>query len=431
VADTRISGGTLAHRRWSEAQCKAVVEEMNRVLDHPTFKSSKQCVALLHYLVDQVMDGNQEGIKERTLGVEVFGRDPNYDTNTDPIVRRTANEIRKRLAQCYQEPNYHYGVKIHLIRGNYLPEFEFALPDHIQEPIEAKHVEQSPEPFRLDSPSITQSQSRANRWHRNWILAVAATLLLSASIWLLFLRFDAFRPPEYRIWKPLLNSGDWILVCLSDADSQMASSTGMGGSQAIDSIVASPQTTPATGSRETPPSIPFIDAHVSHAITTRLLELKRRTGLQPSSELTLHDFRQRPAVLIGGTNNPWALILLAKLRYSIQIDPTTHDKWIRDAQNSSKRDWKIDGKLQSYADAPFDYAVVTRVFDEKTGQWIMALSGLEAYGTEAAGELVADPAFAKYLPPAVRSTGNFQIVLKTSVLRGNTGPIEILAFHAW
>lgn len=431
MAEIRIYGGTLAHRRWSEAQGKAVAEEMNRILDHPTFKSSKQCVALLHYLVDQVLEGNQEGIKERTLGVEVFGRDPNYDTNTDPIVRRTANEIRKRLAQCYQEPNYHYPVKIHLVRGNYLPEFEFASPDNGQEPMEAMHVEQSPEPFRLDSPSVTQSGGRTTRWHGKWILGIAATLIVLASSWLLMVRLDAFRSPEYRIWKPLLNSGDWIMVCLSDADSQLASSNGKSGSQAIDSIVAFPQAPPALGLREVPPSVPFIDAHVGHAITTRLLELKRRTGFRPSSELTLWDFRQRPAVLIGGSNNPWALILLSKLRYSIQVDSTTHDVWIRDAQNPSKRDWKIDGTLQSYADTPFDYAVVTRLYDEKTGQWIMALSGLEAYGTEAAGELVADPAFSKYLPANVRSSGNFQIVLKTSVLRGNTGPIEILAFHTW
>jgi hypothetical protein len=431
VAEIRISGGTLAHQRWSDAQCKAVAEEMNRILDHPTFKSSKQCVALLHYLVNQVLDGNQEGIKERTLGVEVFGRDPNYDTNSDPIVRRTANEIRKRLAQCYQEPNYHYPVKIHLVRGSYLPEFEFASPGNGQEPIEAMHVEQSPEPFNLHLPSDTRFKGKTSQGPRNWILGIAATLLVLASSWLLLVRFEALRSPEYKIWKPLLNSGDWIMVCLSDADSQLAGSDGKSGSQAIDSIVASPQAPQTLGSREVPPSIPFIDAHVGHAITTRLLELKRRTGFRPSSELTLWDFRQRPAVLIGGSNNPWALILLSKLRYSIQVDPTTHDVWIQDAQNPSKRDWKIDGKLQSYADTPFDYAVVTRLFDEKTGQWIMALSGLEAYGTEAAGELVADPAFAKYLPATVRSTGNFQIVLKTSVLRGNTGPIEILAFHTW
>ena len=42
-------------------------------------------------------------MKERTLGVEVFGRPPDYDTNADPVVRVTAAEIRKKIAQFYHE----------------------------------------------------------------------------------------------------------------------------------------------------------------------------------------------------------------------------------------------------------------------------------------------------------------------------------------
>ena len=42
-------------------------------------------------------------LKERTLGVEVFGREPGYDTNADPVVRISAGEVRKRIAQYYHE----------------------------------------------------------------------------------------------------------------------------------------------------------------------------------------------------------------------------------------------------------------------------------------------------------------------------------------
>ena len=91
----------------------------------------------------------------------------------------------------------------------------------------------------------------------------------------------------------------------------------------------------------------------------------------------------------------------------------------------------MDGKVTEFKDVTSDYAVVSRFYDSETGQWVMALSGVTAYGTDAAGELVTDPAFAKYIPASVRSTGNFQIVLKTSVLRGSTGPIEILSIHTW
>jgi hypothetical protein len=152
--------------------------------------------------------------------------------------------------------------------------------------------------------------------------------------------------------------------------------------------------------------------------------------LQQCTALTFQDLRRRPVVLIGGSNNPWALILLPSLRYSIGIDPITRDKWIQDAHDPSKRDWRIDGRLQNTDSSP-DYAIVSRFLNKETGQWIMALSGLEAHGTEAAGELVADPAFAKSLPSVMRSMGNFQIVLRTSVIRGSTGPFEIVAVHTW
>jgi hypothetical protein len=430
VPEARVSGEAVAQSAWTEAQRAVVLLEVHRVLDHPAFKSSGRCVALLQCLFARALEGDHDGVKERTLGIEAFGRAPDYDTNTDPIVRRTANEIRKRLAQCYEGPERDYSVRIHLVRGSYVLEFDFAavktrtgLPD-------ADGSESGTQPLRLRHQGGANSLMLAGSNRRYWVSGIVAALLIVAGCALL-IHSELFRAPEYRVWKPLLGSGDWVLICLSDADSQLASSTGKSGAQAINNIVASPQAPPAPGAQQVPPSIPFIDAHVSHAISMLLLGFNRQTRLQASSALTLQDFRQRPAVLIGGTNNPWALILLSKLRYSIRVDPVSQDKWIQDAQNLSNRDWKIDGALANFSDVPNDYAVVTRVFDSQTGQWVIALSGLEAYGTEAAGELVADPAFGGYIPASLKSSGNFQIVLKTSVVRGSTGPIQVLAVHAW
>ena len=429
MAEARVSGETVVSSNWSDAQRAAVLLEVRRILAHPTFKSSKRCVSLLEFLVDRALDGDRQGAKERTLGIEAFGRDPDYDTNTDPIVRRTANEIRKRLAQCYEGPDRDREIKIHLARGSYLLEFEFATASAPPE-LDAQSPEQTLQPLTLRQHGNANPVLMARHKRRFWIAAAAAAVLIVAGGALL-IQSGFFRSPDYRIWKPLLGSGDWVLICLSDADSQIAGSTGEGGSQAINTIVASPQAPPPPGAQQNPPSIPFIDAHVSHAISTRLLGFNRQTRLEASSALTLQDFRQHPAVLIGGSNNPWALILLSKLRFSIRVDPVTQDKWIQDAQNLANRNWKIDGSLKSFSDVPNDYAIVTRVFDSQTGQWVIALSGLEAYGTEAAGELVADPAFAGSIPSSLKSSGNFQIVLKTSVVRGNTGPIQILAVHAW
>ena len=55
---------------------------------HP-FRTSKRCLALLDYVTEQALEGQLERLKERSLGVEVFGRDPGYDTSQDPVVRFT------------------------------------------------------------------------------------------------------------------------------------------------------------------------------------------------------------------------------------------------------------------------------------------------------------------------------------------------------
>jgi hypothetical protein len=416
LSSVPILDSGVPRRSWSDAQRTAIVEEMNRVLSHPTFKGSKRCIALLRYLVDHALAGEEGGIKERTLGIEVFGRDANYDTNADPIVRRTANEIRKRLGQCYIEQNPRSPVRIHMDRGSYLLEVKFEGDDVLQNPTETESPEESTEPFKLNRRRSAPVET--NRFRRNWILGISAVVLVSAG-WVVLVRFDASRSPQYRIWKPLLDSDNRITVCVSDV-TPLLGADGVTGSQ-------TPSASPL--SHGTPQKAPFLDTRVAQAVSIQLLEFKKQTNLQPASALTFQDFRQGPTVLIGGTINPWA-ILLSKLRYTLRIDPITLDKWIQDAQNPSMRDWKINGKPQS-SDTFVDYAVITRFFDRDTGQWIMALSGLEAHGTEAAGELVADPAFAKFVPSGVLSTGNFQIVLRVPVMRGSTGPFEVLAVYAW
>src|SRR5579859_2578806 len=76
---------------------EAILSELRQVLASAHFCNSKRYPALLEYVVEHALAGNTEMLKERTLGVEVFGRRPDYDTNSDTVVRYTASEVRKRL----------------------------------------------------------------------------------------------------------------------------------------------------------------------------------------------------------------------------------------------------------------------------------------------------------------------------------------------
>src|SRR6201996_6580827 len=105
---------------WSDLPRSEVFAELDRILESHHFRTSKKCSRFLRHIVEAAANGRFDCLKERTLGVDVFDREPHYDTNQDPIVRGTAGEVRKRLAQYYLEAG-DYGLRFSLPPGSYIP----------------------------------------------------------------------------------------------------------------------------------------------------------------------------------------------------------------------------------------------------------------------------------------------------------------------
>src|SRR3984957_16592701 len=122
------SHAPVRHAPFSQEERSAIRPQLERILANPLFKNSKRYPNLLRYVVEHTLEGSPGELKERTLGVEVFGREPNYDTNADPVVRATAGEIRKRIAQYYHEHGRENEIRIDLSPGSYVPEFELPAP---------------------------------------------------------------------------------------------------------------------------------------------------------------------------------------------------------------------------------------------------------------------------------------------------------------
>lgn len=97
--------------------------ELERLLRSDQFNKSKRCQTLLNHIVVETLAGRGDELKERLIGVNVFGRSPDYNTAEDPVVRNAAIEVRKRLAQFYVESGHEAAVRIDLHAGNYIPEF--------------------------------------------------------------------------------------------------------------------------------------------------------------------------------------------------------------------------------------------------------------------------------------------------------------------
>src|SRR3954462_9444627 len=95
---------------------------LDRVLASAAFRKSEQCCKFLRYVVEH----HDEPLKERQIGVEVFGRAANYDTAEDPVVRVRATEVRKRLSQYYGESSNRRDVRFEIPAGAYHVEFQSA-----------------------------------------------------------------------------------------------------------------------------------------------------------------------------------------------------------------------------------------------------------------------------------------------------------------
>src|SRR5262245_6128632 len=70
----------------STAELETVREQVGRILSSTMFRNSRRFPAFLRYTVEHALT-SREPLKERTIGHEVFGREPGYDTGQDPIVR--------------------------------------------------------------------------------------------------------------------------------------------------------------------------------------------------------------------------------------------------------------------------------------------------------------------------------------------------------
>jgi len=118
MANASASAGLLL----SLDEQEAVRRQISYIAASPLFRNSKRFPDFLRYTVEEALNGNYTDLKERMIGIEVFGRDPNYDTNSDPVVRMTAVEVRKRLAQYYQQAHRDQ-VRIEVLPGSYMPQF--------------------------------------------------------------------------------------------------------------------------------------------------------------------------------------------------------------------------------------------------------------------------------------------------------------------
>ena len=162
----------------------SVRSHLQEVLASSAFKGGKRAQDFLQLVVEHALACRFDDLRERMLGAEMFGRPIDYDTANDAVVRVKANEVRKRLAQHYQNQPSPSPVRIELQAGSYIPQFYFETAP-ISTPAE------SPAPASEDSVptanpagSVTIPQARRRSPFLRRAILAAALVILIAGCWL-------------------------------------------------------------------------------------------------------------------------------------------------------------------------------------------------------------------------------------------------------
>jgi hypothetical protein len=98
-------------------------QQLQRILHSNTLRNSLTLQQLLQFLGTRAIEGNSEGLKEYTIGVEAFGRKPDFDPKTDTIVRVQTHRLRQKLKEYYEQEGIHDLVLVDIPRGHYYPTF--------------------------------------------------------------------------------------------------------------------------------------------------------------------------------------------------------------------------------------------------------------------------------------------------------------------
>jgi hypothetical protein len=417
----------------------AVREQLDRLVTHPLFANSKRYPALLAYVVEQTLLGNASDLKERSIGIEVFGRSPSYDANADPIVRITAGEVRKRLSQYYYDASHAGELVLELPIGSYVPTFHpsdaLAEPERAEpapQPLPATVAAPQPAPSAPPVQPIAPETPRAQPWRLRWIVAgflVVVAGAIGLAVGLRIHPVPPVPPPSNidRFWEPVVSSANPATFCLGEPAKNLDTES----INDFEAPVSPPQ-----------PEKLYVRLHYSGNLaladvitltrTAANLETSHKTfRVVPASEASFAQLREGPIVLIGAFDNIWTLRVTQKLRFGFESKDGVAT--LVDRKSPQPTSWATAWDLP-YEKLSRDYALVARIHDSTTGQPVIIAAGISEEGTEAAGEILYNPVYLDSLlakAPPDWEKKNMEAVIETQVIQGHSGPPNVLAVETW
>jgi hypothetical protein len=421
-----------------------IKDALEDILQSTPFRTSRQCQELFRYIVEHSLAGSDDSLRERVIGIEVFGRSPDYDTAEDPVVRIRAADIRKRLAQYYQAQEGEPGHwKIDIPTGSYRARFH---PSDLAPP-------QIPAPSAVVTPSVegvfstaeatSVSSARPSKRKLLWASALVAGCVAVTLAGLLLTHTSYAVTPFGLFWAPVLENSRPVMICtgsnrvyrLSEearARYRKDHPSAESSTPNLEVLIPREELKSLTGEDFFPVTDTYLtigDASATAQISSLFTSRHHPYDLRFGSDLSFGDLREGSAVLIGAFNNSWTLNMTDGLRFVFDQGDSAQ-MHVQDKFDASRAWWPklSDGNFVE------DYAIVSRILESKTGRVLVIIAGLGHSGTRAAGDFVTSPQLIADLvkqAPKDWNRKNLQVVLHTKIVNNVPGSPTVVAAYYW
>ncbi len=102
---------------------RMIEEELARLLSSREFQDSDRMCRFLRFTVETTLAGKADELKEYSIALAVFDREPDFDGRADPVVRSEARRLRSKLTSYYASEGALDELVIEMPKGGYVPQF--------------------------------------------------------------------------------------------------------------------------------------------------------------------------------------------------------------------------------------------------------------------------------------------------------------------
>lgn len=98
-----------------------IIQQIDKICSSNEFRTKDLLCKFLSYVVSEYLAGRENNLKGYTIGVDVFGRNEDFDPSQDALVRIHAGRLRRMLDLYYLKEGKKEPIIIQIPKGGYTP----------------------------------------------------------------------------------------------------------------------------------------------------------------------------------------------------------------------------------------------------------------------------------------------------------------------